>query len=522
MSTSSATDGKKKIKRGFLAIVTGRTFLIILLLAAQLGVLLWGLQQLGRYIHMGSALAAAVMMIYILNTRSNPTVKLTWCFIVALLPVLGIPLYFFIKLDVGHRTVQQAIGRCVAETVPFLTQPAGVTEALEKSDEDAAGIARYLKNIAGFPAYEGSEVTYFPLGEYKFEAMLRELEKAESFIFMEYFIVSEGRMWNTILEVLERKVKEGVEVRFMYDGTCAVVDLPYSYPQELQAKGIKCKMFAPIRPFVSTHYNNRDHRKILVVDGKVAFTGGVNLADEYINEKVRFGHWKDTAIMVRGEAVRSFTLMFLRMWNSSERAGGCAYERYLPKPEEISVPDAQGVVIPYGDSPMDSELVGEEVYLHLINTAKRYVWIMTPYLIVDGETMTALTSAAKRGVDTRVILPHIPDKKYAFWLAKSHYRELIEAGVKIYEYTPGFVHAKVFLQDDRMGVVGTVNLDYRSLYHHFECAALLCGGKVLEDIKTDFDDTLKKSQRVTREAAAHEKLHVKLIGSLLKIVAPLM
>ncbi len=525
MSTTAATEGKKKIKRGFLAVITGRTFVVVILLAAQVLVLLWGIEKLGEFIHLGSVLASALMLIYILNTRSNPTVKLTWCFVVAVMPVLGIPLYFFIKLDVGHREVQKSIARCVAETKPYFTQvsdPQTVEERLEASDPDAASIAAYLGGYNGFPAYTGSEVTYFPIGEKKFAAMLEELEKAESFIFMEYFIVSHGHMWDQILEVLTRKAKAGVDVRFMYDGTCAFSDIPYSFPEEIEALGIRCKVFAPVRPFVSTHYNYRDHRKILVVDGKVAFTGGVNLADEYINEKVRFGHWKDTAIMVRGEAVRSFTLMFLQMWNATGRETGCSYEKFLPDTASVSVPEARGVVIPYGDSPMDDERVGEMVYLHLINTARRYLYVMTPYLILDGETLTALLSAAKRGVDVRIILPHIPDKKYAFWLAKSHYAELVEAGVKIYEYTPGFMHAKVFLKDDTMGVVGTVNLDFRSFYHHFECAALLAGVPALEDVKADFADTLEKSQRVTEETIAHEKFHVKLFGRILKIVAPLM
>ncbi len=526
MSVPVTTDNKKKIKRGFWTVVTGRTFIVVVLLAAQVGLLLWGFERLGNYIHLGSALAAALMLIYIANSRSDPTVKLTWCFVVALVPVVGIPLYFFIKLDIGHRAVQRSISRCVNETMPYFpihpkSEEEDVVRAMRDTDPDAASIAVYLRDRAGFPPYRGSDVQYFPLGENKFEAMLRELEAAERFIFMEYFIVSEGRMWDSILEILTRKARAGVEVRFMYDGTNAFSNLPNAYPKQLEARGIKCKVFAPVRPFVSTHYNNRDHRKILVVDGRVAFTGGVNLADEYINEKVRFGHWKDTAIMVRGEAVRSFTLMFLQMWQSSEPAGGCYYEQYLPDPRSIRV-DAPGVVIPYGDSPMDNERVGETVYLHLINTAVRYVHIMTPYLILDGETAMALTSAAKRGVDVRIILPHIPDKTYAFWLAKSHYKELLDAGVKLYEYTPGFIHAKVFLQDDRMGVVGTVNLDYRSLYHHFECAALLCGVPALEDIKKDFAQTLAASHRVTREDAAHEKLHVKFFGGLLKIVAPLM
>ncbi len=524
MSAPVNTDNKKKIKRGFLTVVTGRTFLIAALLAAQLGLLLWGFQRLGEYVHLSSVLITAPMLIYVTNSRSDPTVKLTWCFVIALVPVVGILLYFFIKTDLGHRTVQRAISRCMRETRPFYPAPereSDPAEELNREDPDGGAAARYLRDTAGYPTYKGTEVTYFPLGEDKFAAMLEELKKAEHFIFMEYFIVSSGRMWDTILDVLVEKARAGVEVRFMYDGTCAFADVPYSYPEELEKKGILCKMFAPVRPFVSTHYNNRDHRKILVVDGKVAFTGGVNLADEYINEKPRFGHWKDTAIMLRGQAVRSFTLMFLEMWNSTERVGGCCYDRYLPEPEEIGQ-EAEGFVTPYGDSPMDGERVGELTYLQLINTAREYVYIMSPYLILDGEATTAITFAAKRGVDVRLILPHIPDKKYAFWLAKSHYAELLDAGVKIYEYTPGFIHAKVVLADGKRAVVGTINFDYRSFYHHFECAALLCGVPAIRDIRRDFDETLAKCQEVTRETVAHEKFHVRFFGGLLKIVAPLM
>ncbi len=521
MSSPVITEKKHKIKRGFFTIVTGRTFIIAALLLLQVGLLLWGMERLGEYIHLGSVIVTALMLIYIVNSRSDPTVKLTWCFVVALVPVVGIPLYFFIKLDVGHRTVQKAVSKAQRETAELFPEGSEVTEKISRADPKAGELARYLEKTAGFPAYDRSTARYFPVGELKFEAMLEALRSAEKFIFMEYFIVSPGRMWNTILGILAEKAKAGVEVRFMYDGTCAFGNLPYSYPEELEAMGIKCKMFAPVRPLVSTHYNNRDHRKILVVDGKVAYTGGVNLADEYINEKLRFGHWKDTAVEIRGQAVRSFTLMFLQMWNASERTGGCRYERYLPAPEDIGTED-DGFIIPYGDSPMDTELVGESVYLHLIDTAERYVYIMSPYLILDGVTTRSLTFAAKRGVDIRLILPHIPDKKYAFWLAKSHYAELLEAGVRIYEYTPGFIHAKVVLADDTRAVVGTVNFDYRSFYHHFECAAALIGTKCVADIREDFKDTLEKSQEVTMEDVKREKLRVRFFGKLLKIVAPLM
>ncbi|MGM9521718.1 MAG: cardiolipin synthase [Oscillospiraceae bacterium] len=509
-------------KRGFFTVITGRTGIIILLLALQLGLLFAGVRWLDKYYHWfagSSTVIAAVMLIYLLNSSHNPTVKLTWSFIVAVAPIFGTLLYIFIFLDVGHRTEQRVLHKMIQETTPFFPDQNGVMESLKREDRSVYNLASYLSDHAGFPAYKNSSVKYFPLGEDKFKVMLRELEQAEHFIFLEYFIVSEGRMWNSILDILVRKATEGVEVRFMYDGTCAFSNLPYSYPKKLQALGIQCKMFAPIKPFVSTHYNNRDHRKILVVDGRTAFTGGINLADEYINEKALYGHWKDTAIMVKGEAVRSFTLMFLQMWNSTERHR--EYEKYLLPPEECRVP-AAGYVIPYGDSPLDSEKVGEMVYLDMINNASKYIYIMSPYLILDGEMTTALTYAAKRGVDVRIILPHIPDKKYAFVLAKSHYKELVSSGVKIYEYTPGFVHAKVVLYDDTKAVVGTINFDYRSLYHHFECAAFLYGVAAIEDIKEDFRKTQKQCQAVTMETIRKEKFTTRIAGVLLKVIAPLM
>ena len=294
-------------------------------------------------------------------------------------------------------------------------------------------------------------------------------------------------------------------------------DAANAFLHRLEKLGIRCKAFAPIQPFLSTHYNYRDHRKILVIDGKAAFTGGVNLADEYINRKERFGHWKDTAILLRGEAVQSFTLMFLQMWNLTEKEPRWD-EALLPSPPV----EAEGYVMPYCDCPLDDYKVGESVYMDILNRAKDYVHIMTPYLILDNEMETALKFAAQRGVDVKLILPGIPDKKAAYALAKSHYQYLTAAGVKLYEYTPGFVHAKIFVSDDVKAVVGTINLDYRSLYHHFECAAYLYGGPTVGDVERDFQRTLEQCRRVTPETIRHEKLGYKLGGSLMKLVAPLL
>ena len=316
---------------------------------------------------------------------------------------------------------------------------------------------------------------------------------------------------------ISRTALISVDVRLLYDGTNEFFNLPQSYPKKLEALGIRCRSFAPVRPFVSTHYNYRDHRKIFVVDGRVALTGGINLADEYINVASRFGHWKDTAVMVYGPAVKSFTLMFLQTWGV---AGGEADYPYLDAPAERE--ETAGFVLPYADCPLDSERVGEWVYMDILNRAERYVHIFTPYLILDGEMETALRFAAERGVDVRLILPGIPDKKMPWALAKTHYYSLLASGVKIYEYTPGFVHAKCFVADDREAVVGTINLDYRSLYHHFECALYMNGCDAVGELERDFLSTQEKCRPVTLETIKQEKLSLRLLGFFMKVIAPLL
>ncbi len=511
----------KKGKRGFAHIVMGRTGIIVLMMAVDIALHLLGYFWLYKYFSLyssGTVILKIVMLIYLLNSSHDPTVKLTWCVIIAIFPFFGTFLYFFIKLDLGHRLEQKMIEEAQNESASYRTHDQAVTEHLKEEDRSLYNLAEYLSK-AGFDAYSGTDVNYFPVGEDMLSSMLEELEKAEKFIFMEYFIVAEGKMWDAVLEILERKAASGVEVRFMYDGTCAFTNLPYGYPERIRKMGIQCKMFAPFRPFVTTTYNNRDHRKITVIDGKVAFTGGINLADEYINEYKPYGHWKDTGILVRGEAVRSFTCMFLQLWYGSPR--DAEYAKYLPPPEDVRV-SAHGVVIPYGDSPLDNELVAESVYNHILNSAKEYVYIMTPYLILDNNTLTSIKFAAQRGLDIRLILPYIQDKKYASALAKTHYRDLLNAGVRIFEYTPGFIHAKQFLCDDDLAVVGTINLDYRSLYHHFECAALIYKADAIRDIKRDFADTQALSHEITLADVKREKLLTRIAGVILKIIAPLM
>ena len=512
----------KKGHIGMVRLVFSRIGLLALLLLLQVALVLTAFilcEQYVPHLIILQGVFVVVMVIYLINSDFDPSAKITWLVFIMIVPVFGTLFLLYTRTDVGHRALRDRLRLLVDETRDALPQDERVLKELEETSPESAALDRYLNLTGCFPAYDHTEVSYFPLGEDKFEEMLRQLEKAEHFIFLEYFIIEEGEMWGRILEILARKASQGVEVRLMYDGTNEFTTLPYSYPKKLKELGIKCKAFAPIAPFVSTHYNYRDHRKILVIDGHTAFTGGVNLSDRYINREEVFGHWKDTAVMLKGPAARSFTLLFLQMWNIDEKEP--EFGKYLNYPAE-PVKEAPGYVIPYGDSPVDGYRVGEMVYIDILNRAKNYVHIMTPYLILDGELDTALRFAAERGVEVSIILPGIPDKKTPYALAKTHYASLIRAGVKIYEYTPGFVHAKVFTSDDKKAVVGTINLDYRSLYHHFECAAYMVDTPCIADIEADFADTLAKCHRVTLEDVKNLKTGMKLRGILSKAIATLL
>lgn len=514
---------KDKAKKGLFRIIFSRTGIILLMLVLQVILVIVSLFKLRDYliyIYASLILLEVIVVIYITNSRGNPAFKMTWILFVLTFPIVGVLFYIYVQLQVGTRYMKRRLSELRIETDPYMQQDRDIVDAIWASKSANAQLSYYLSNQVGFPTYRNTEVKYFPLGEYKFRAMTEELRNAKEFIFMEYFIVEEGYMWDTILDILKEKARDGVEVRFMYDGMCAISMLPYDYPKKIRKYGIQCKMSNRIRPFLSTVQNNRDHRKICVIDGKVGFTGGINLGDEYINRKVRFGHWKDTAVMLKGDAVQSLTMMFLQMWNVEER-GTEDYQRYLT-PKRRGLHREMGYVIPYADSPFDDENVGEEVYFHILNHAKKYVHIMTPYLILDNEMITTLTRVAKSGIELIIIMPHIPDKWYAFVVAKTYYKELIESGVQIYEYTPGFVHAKVFVSDDDTATVGTINLDYRSLYLHFECGAFIYNNSEIDKIERDFQQMLAKCHKMTLTEVENRSLMTKLTGHVLRLIAPLM
>ncbi len=515
----------EKGRKGIFGVIFGRTAVIILLLLLQVLMLFIAyryLQEKGVILNFVMKALAVVLVVHIINKRENPAFMISWIILILGWPVFGSLLYLFVEMQPVPKAINKKIQKMHIETMCYWTQEKEVKQKLAEESTEMPHLSEYVYRCGGFPTYQNTSVKYFSCGMEKFEELVVQLEKAEHFIFMEYFIVAKGYMWDTILEILRRKAEEGVEVRFLYDGTCSFTLLPYHYPRTLEEMGIQCHMFAPVVPALSTYQNNRDHRKIVVIDGKVAFTGGINLADEYIGKKERFGVWKDTAIMLKGDAVRSFTLMFLEMWNIERKEKPEDFDRYLNVEQEKVPQPGDGFVMPYGDSPLDNEPVGEHVYMDILYTAKNYVHIMTPYLILDHDMITALTYAAKRGVEVIIIMPHIPDKMYAFLLAKTYYNELMDAGVQIYEFTPGFVHAKVFTSDDRKAVVGTINMDFRSLYLHFECAAYLYRNAEIPRIEQDFQDTLKQCQRMNQSDFGKLPLPSRIAAKLLRLVAPLM
>lgn len=505
------------------SLIFHRTALVALLLLVQVAVLVVMMQQFSSYFvyfYWTCVVLSVLVVLWIVSNRSDPGYKIAWIIPILIFPVFGGLVYLLFGGNRLSQRVQRKM-RVMDHQMLDTLAPDFKAEVLEPMGRDAVNQAYYLEQYAHCPVYQNTLTDYYALGDDVFPDMLAELERAEKYIFMEYFIVQPGRFWNSVLDILERKARAGVDVRVLYDDVGSLYTLPKNYDKELEARGVKCCVFNRFKPVLSVRLNNRDHRKFCIVDGKTAFTGGINLADEYINEYVKYGHWKDSAIRLRGEAVWSMAVMFLTMWDyirgveedfSAFRPGSLPTEAY----------GAKGWVQPYADSPLDGEPVGETVYLNLINKARRYVYITTPYLVVSDTVNTALCNAAKSGVDVRIITPHIPDKKIVFELTRAHYEPLLEAGVKIFEYTPGFIHAKNFAVDDEYGTVGSVNMDYRSMFLHFEDGVWLCGTPCIRDIKADFLAAQEKSEAITLEKAREHLRGRLLLRSVLRVFAPLM
>ena len=463
-------------------------------------------------IHVVYNIFKIIIILYLIKNSKNYSFTLPLIIILLLFPLIGTLLYITLGRNKFRSKTLKRIRAHESENKFYLKQDEKIKELYKDN-----GRLKYITDYTKYPATINNKVDYYPLGEIAFKEMLRELKKAKKFIFFEYFIVSHGKMWDSILKILKQKADEGVDVRVIYDDLGCMASLPKDYPKTLEKIGIKCIAFNRLRAFKGVIMNNRDHRKILVIDGKVAFSGGINIADEYININSKYGHWKDNAIKISGDAVWNYTVMFLSIWNSYREED----EDYTKFKAEIKNNVKNGFVAPYGETPLDSDVVGENIYLNIINQANKYIYIFTPYLIIDTDMINSLILAAKRGVDVRIVIPGIPDKKIVYLVSESYVEPLVQGGVKIYRYTPGFVHSKVFVSDDHIATVGTINMDYRSLYLHFECGCYMEDVDVIKDIKEDLTSTLEKSKEITKEEA-RPKLIKSFFQALLRLVAPLM
>ncbi len=499
-----------------------RTTFLILVVLLEIAVLVSISSLFGKvagYVEMILRVLSGLVVLYIIRSSRHLSSDLIWIVLILLFPVPGTAAYLLLGANlISGRTYRSILKQTEAARGLLVPDETTEREMAEKAPE-LAGQFRYLSRSAGYPFFRNAGCDYYPLGDDGYPVMLEELKQAEHFIFLEYFIVEEGEMWNGILEILEEKAKAGVDVRLLYDDVGSYSTLPWNYAKQLEKKGISCMPFNRINPVVNIIMNHRDHRKILVIDGKVAFSGGINLADEYINKKEKYGHWKDNVIRLRGGAVWPMTVMFLTHWNALREQDPdftvfCAPEEETPAP-------LPGYVAPYGETPLDNEITAQNIYMGILNQANRYCTIFTPYLIIDTEFQNALILAAKRGVDVRIVTPGIPDKKLVWNITRSYYSPLIRGGVRVFEYTPGFIHSKVFVCDDRVATVGTINLDYRSLYLHFENGVYLYGCDAVKDVRRDAEETVAKSHEVTLEEC-RGGIVKEVALSALRLAAPLL
>ncbi len=473
------------------------------------------------FYYIASFIISLFAILLIINKRMNPAFVIAWLFIIFLFPIFGILIYILYggKLT-GKRMEEQLNSLFTNMQSGFINGEDNILLEIKKEDSHAYRQANYIKSKSLCPIYKNSSCTYYPSGEASYNDIISAIKSAKEFIFIEFFIIKEGIFWNSILDILREKAKEGIDVRIIYDDVGCLFTLPAHYDKKLRSLGIKCYIFNQYNSLLSTKDTNRDHRKVILVDGKAAFTGGFNLSDEYINAFEKYGYWKDSVIRVKGDAVWNFTVMFLSTWDflSQTKEDASKFRKDIPLLKEDN---PSGFVQPYNDTPLDYEGVGETVYLNLINKATDYIYITAPYLIIDNEMVTALCNAAKSGVDVRIITPHIPDKKIVYMVTCSFYPLLMESGIKIYEFTPGFIHAKNMIVDDTYGIVGSINLDYRSLYLHYECGVWMYKSDCIMDMKKDFLKTIEESKLLYYEKSKYKNCYNRFASSILRILAPL-
>ena len=523
--SSHTLEGKKKTQNGVKRLAF--TVLSILLEVVFLIGIFKGLNEYAVFIDNLTRIFAVILVLKIYGRNETSSMKTPWIILILTFPILGVALYFMIGMNGGTRKMRMRYKRIDEKLLPLLPENKEVLERLNVSDPKAGNVSNYIERNACYPVYQNTDVTYFDEAVKGLEAQLVDLAKAEQFIFMEYHAIEDEYAWSRIQTVLEERVKAGVEVRVFYDDMGSIGFVNLSFARKLEAKGIACRVFNPLLPGLNMFLNNRDHRKITVIDGKVGYTGGYNLANEYFNYTHPYGEWKDTGIRLEGDAVASLTAAFLEMWEASGKTPADvdvldieAQKKYLVQhPYQAK---QTGYIQPYADCPLDGIQVGEDVYISIVNKADRYCWFMTPYLIITDEMTHALSLAARRGVDVRIITPGIPDKKLVFLLTQSYYQELLKANVKIYQFAKGFIHAKCFVCDDEIATVGSINLDYRSLYLHYECGIYMYRSKAVRQVKEDVLNTIEQSKTISLGFCQNREWYVKVLQCLLRLFAPLL
>lgn len=512
---------KKNIHaKSIFSLLLSKMVIVALLILIQIAILVLLVLFLSDYftiVYGILSLLSICIAVWLVSKNENPSYKLAWIIPIMLFPLFGGVFY----LMFGNQSMPKKLVDRIREAEKNEHRVAPPDEPcageLNTNDPQLGLISNYITRTTGSPVWKNTQAEYLPIGETMWARLREELPKAKRFIFMEYFILEEGEMWEPIFEILKQKAAEGVEIRFMYDDLGSIMTLPVNYDVKLRNAGIQCAVFNPFKPHLNATMNYRDHRKITVIDGNVGFCGGINIADEYINAYDKHGHWKDTGVLLRGDAVWNLTAMFLSLWNFTSPTDKL-FEQYRPTMHY----ESDGYVQPFGDSPLDHINVSEETYMQIISRATRYVYITTPYLILDNEMITALQVAARSGVDVRIVTPHVPDKWLVHQTTQSFYQVLLDAGVRIYEYTPGFVHAKMYVSDDTVAIVGTANMDYRSFYLHFECGVCFFRSSVVQDVRADIEHTLTQCFEIPKDYIRHVRLWKRIVRAFLRLFSPMM
>lgn len=509
-----------------------RLLVAAILFLLQIGLIVFALYKMNAFVLTSLVvfqLIGSVAVVSIVLKRNNPSYKIAWIALILLVPVMGLIFYIMWGRGSYPKKIKKILPEIAQMTVPVNRYSRETQAQMERLYPNQERTMKYLCN-AGFPVYKDTAVTYYSLGDTFFPALIEDMKKAKKFIFIEFYILSEGQLWQEIYQVLREKIAEGVEIRILYDDFGCMTCLPRQFEKEMKKAGIKTAAYNAIKPIVNNFYMNyRNHQKIVVIDGNIGYTGGANIADEYVNTVDAFGHWKDTGVRLAGRGVWSLTVNFLQMWRYSAYNKRVDVQddfyRYAPN-ESFCVKqiDVRGFVQPFADGPLRTpcENEAEAVYMQMINTARKYIYITTPYLVPDNEMLVALRLAAQSGVDVRLITPGIPDKGYVHLVTQSYYGLLMDAGVKIYEYLPGFIHAKSFVSDDEAAVVGTVNMDFRSFYLHFENGVRLCGNKAIYEIRKDFINTLEYCEKIDYNKWKHRPWYKKALQGFLRLFAPLL